>query len=319
MGNKIIICGLNGAGKSTLGRALANELGWHFMDIEDYYFSENTGDYKYEASRTKEDVSLLLARDLKSYDNVVFSAVKGNYGKEVTALFTSAIFVSVPKEVRMRRVRERSYEKYGDRILFGGDLYEKEEKFFEMVEKRSEDTVREWLETMDIPVLEVDGTLSVEENVRIICESLVIVKHKIFGKKEAVNYIDREGAYIIPINNGKVGVVETKKGYFLLGGGLKDGESHSECIERECMEEAGCAVFIKEKVCSAETYCRHSEIGFFHPIQTYYVGEITEKLNTETEENHKFVWLEYGEIKGKMFLEMQNWALEQCYDFVVSK
>lgn len=135
----------------------------------------------------------------------------------------------------MRRVRERSYEKYGDRILFGGDLYEKEESFFEMVEKRSENDLRNWLVTMDIPVLEVDGTLPVEENVRMICERLEIVKHKIFGKKEDVNYIDREGAYIIPISNGKVGVVETEKGYFLLGGGLKDGESHSECIERECM------------------------------------------------------------------------------------
>lgn len=172
MGNKIIICGLNGAGKSTLGRALANELGWHFLDIEDYYFSENTEDYKYEVSRTKEEVSLLLAKDLKSYDNVVFTAVKGNYGEEVTAIFTSAIFVSTPKEVRMRRVRERSYEKFGDRILPSGDIYEKEESFFEMVEKRSEDEVRNWLVTMDIPVLEMDGTLPVEENVRMILKNL---------------------------------------------------------------------------------------------------------------------------------------------------
>ena len=44
--------------------------------------------------------------------------------------------------------------------------------------------------------------------------------HKIFGQKEGAEYFDRQGAYIIPINDGKVAVVETPKGYFLLGGGI---------------------------------------------------------------------------------------------------
>ena len=64
------------------------------------------------------------------------------------------------------------------------------------------------------------------------------MKHKIFGTKENVKYLDREGAYLIPIQDNKVGVIQTSKGYFFLGGGLKSGESHSACIERECMEEA---------------------------------------------------------------------------------
>ena len=34
----VILCGLNGSGKSTLGRALAQRLGWEFLDIEDCFF-----------------------------------------------------------------------------------------------------------------------------------------------------------------------------------------------------------------------------------------------------------------------------------------
>ena len=30
----ILICGLNGVGKSTLGKALAEKLNYHFIDIE---------------------------------------------------------------------------------------------------------------------------------------------------------------------------------------------------------------------------------------------------------------------------------------------
>ena len=50
--------------------------------------------------------------------------------------------------------------------------------------------------------------------------------HKIFGVKQAVNYIDRAGAYLIPVRAGKIGVVKTPKGYFLLGGGLDGDESY---------------------------------------------------------------------------------------------
>ena len=77
--------------------------------------------------------------------------------------------------------------------------------------------------------------------------------HKVFGQKENVKYRDRKGAYLIPINGEEVGIVETPKGFFFLGGGIDDGETETECIIRECMEDAGFQVKITEKVCSAET------------------------------------------------------------------
>ena len=64
------------------------------------------------------------------------------------------------------------------------------------------------------------------------------IEHKVFGTKKNVNYMDREGVYLVPAKDGKVGVVKTSKGYFLLGGGLDSGESHEECIKRECLEES---------------------------------------------------------------------------------
>ena len=166
--NKIIVCGGNGAGKSTLGRKLAQELGWKFMDIEDYYFPPNNTNYNYSEARTKEEVIDLLLQDMKRYNNLVLACVKGNYGPEVASMFTSAILIDVPKEIRMKRVRDRSYQKFGDRMLPGGDLYEKEERFFDMVEQRSEKDVTEWLDTINIPVIRVDGTQTIEDN----CETI---------------------------------------------------------------------------------------------------------------------------------------------------
>ena len=91
--------------------------------------------------------------------------------------------------------------------------------------------------------------------------------HKIFGTKEDASYLDREGAYIVPIKDDKIGVIKTPKGYFLLGGGIDKGESHKDAIKRECLEETGYTVNIKQKLCSAEAYTKHPKIGYFHPIQ----------------------------------------------------
>lgn len=140
--------------------------------------------------------------------------------------------------------------------------------------------------------------------------------HRVFGTKENAEYLDREGAYLIPWHDGQVGVVQTPKGYFFLGGGLETGESHLDCIRRECLEESGYSPCVMGSVCSAEAYTKHPAIGYFHPIQTYYFGKLLDKGSAPLETDHILCWIEYDRLKGKMFLEMQNWALEQLAAYV---
>lgn len=87
-------------------------------------------DYNYSEARTKEEVAELLLADMKKHDDFVLASVKGEFGAEASERFACAILIEVPKEIRMERVRDRSNEKFGDRILPGGDLHEKEEMFF---------------------------------------------------------------------------------------------------------------------------------------------------------------------------------------------
>ena len=53
-------------------------------------------------------------------------------------------------------------------MLSGGDLYEQEERFFEFVKSRAENTVEEWIQSLNCPVIRIDGTKPVEENVNLI-------------------------------------------------------------------------------------------------------------------------------------------------------
>ena len=62
--------------------------------------------------------------------------------------------------------------------------------------------------------------------------------HKVYGTKDNVEYVDREGAYLIPVRNNQVGII---------------------------------------------------------------------------------LWIDYDQLQGKMFAEMQNWALEQSLECALGK
>lgn len=157
--NKILICGLNGSGKSTIGKELSKLLGYEYRDAEDYYFDNND----YSTPRSKVEVCKLLYNDMMNYPNFIFSSVKGNYGSDVELLFTCAIYIVVDKETRMKRIRNRSYLQFGDRMLEGGDLYEREEEFFNFVSNRDNNEVINWLKSLNIPVIQIDGTLPINQ------------------------------------------------------------------------------------------------------------------------------------------------------------
>ena len=96
----------------------------------------------------------------------IFAAVRGDYGDMFLGSRDCAVVIDVPKDIRIRRVFDRSFEKFGDRIFPGGDQYEREKSFFSAVEARPDDYVTGWLENaVNCPVVRIDGTLPVEENV----------------------------------------------------------------------------------------------------------------------------------------------------------
>ena len=160
----ILICGLNGAGKSTLGRVLADRMGYAFIDSEDLYFPKTDSSYMFSCPRSDEEAVRLLEEKIRENSRFILAAVRGNYSNQLIASLDYIILIEVPKPIRCQRVRDRSYQKFGDRILPGGDLYDQESRWFSLTDGRPDTYVTDWLETIDCPVIRIDGTLPVEEN-----------------------------------------------------------------------------------------------------------------------------------------------------------
>ena len=168
MGIGIQICGLNGCGKSTLGKALAERMNFHFIDIENLYFSRTNIDEPYTNPKSRTEVEKLLAEEISEHPDFVFAAVKGDYGNDIIPLYDYIVVIDVPKDIRSQRVRNRSYQKFGNRILVGGDLHSQEEAFFQMVDSRNDYYIANWLQKVSSPIISVDGTITVEDNVEYI-------------------------------------------------------------------------------------------------------------------------------------------------------
>lgn len=161
----ILLCGLNGVGKSTLGRILAERLSYQFIDNEDLYFPENDDDYPFANPRSKDEVIRLLDAKINADNHFVFAAVKGDYGEKLLAKTDCVVLIEVPKDVRLSRVKNRSIQRFGDRVLGNGDLAKKEDAWFLFVNSRPENYVTEWIEEIKCPIIRIDGTLPIEDNV----------------------------------------------------------------------------------------------------------------------------------------------------------
>ena len=146
-------------------RLLADRMRYEFIDNEDLFFPKEDPLYTFSNPRSKEEVIRLLEERISGNNRFIFAAVRGNYGDRLIAALDHIVLIEVPKQIRNQRVRDRSYQKFGDRILPGGDLYDKESKWFSLTNSRPETYVTDWLETVGCPVIRIDGTLPVEENV----------------------------------------------------------------------------------------------------------------------------------------------------------
>ncbi len=113
-----IVFGVSGAGKTTIGRLLAQELGWHFYEADDFHSQANINKMRRGIPLTDEDRSpwleslrRLIKRSLEAGQNAVLacSALKRAYREqlhvsdELKFVFLCGDYALIEKQLRKRR------------------------------------------------------------------------------------------------------------------------------------------------------------------------------------------------------------------------
>lgn len=186
----IAIFGLNGSGKSTLSHALAKRIDYFEMDVEDYYFPEqkesrrwalendtviatkHLGELPFSKPRNKSEVQAAILEDIKAHPEFIMSGVTMNWNDEIMSQIDIAFWVQTPVEERVKRIQAREEKRFGARVLAGGDMYEQQVEFRKVVKNRDAKAVEECAERFLCPVIVLDGTLPVEENLEKVMKCL---------------------------------------------------------------------------------------------------------------------------------------------------
>lgn len=162
---RIHLMGASGAGVTTLGRALAGRLALPHHDSDDYFWLPTAPPY--QTTRPAAD-RLRLMREMfpPRLDWVLSGSVTG-WGEELVSFFDLVVFVTTPREIRLKRLRAREAAHFGaGAVAPGGWRHAETEDFIEWAshyeagdrEGRSLAKDEAWLSALSCPVVRVDGS-----------------------------------------------------------------------------------------------------------------------------------------------------------------
>ncbi|MBE6617432.1 MAG: shikimate kinase [Ruminococcaceae bacterium] len=179
MKNIIHIFGASGSGTSTLGRKICDELGYTFMDTDDYFWLPT--DPKFTVKRPAAERIELIRQDIEKAENVVISGSLVDWGDVLIPLFTLAIRLDTATDVRIERLKKREREAFGSRIDKGGDMHKVHMDFIEWakkydtggVEMRSKAKHDEWQNQLQCKLITLDGGASLDENFDKVRKSII--------------------------------------------------------------------------------------------------------------------------------------------------
>ncbi|MDN3236140.1 AAA family ATPase [Pseudomonas sp. WAC2] len=107
----ILITGASGSGTTTLGAALANRLHGVALDADSYYWLPT--ETPYTQRRDKSERNALLIKDMQVSETVIISGSIMNYGDSLENLFDLIVFLYLPAEIRIPRLKAREEARFG--------------------------------------------------------------------------------------------------------------------------------------------------------------------------------------------------------------
>lgn len=175
----IMIFGPSGSGKTTLGRIVARRLGVLFVDIDDYIWRSDT-EIPFSAMYSRVEKIERLMAAIAETDCFVMAGSMDSFHEHFDPFFALAVHLTAPAETRVARLHQREFEEFGARILAGGDMYEEHRRFladaaaYDAGGGSTSFAVHDkWAESLNCPVLRLDGSRDLEKNAEIIAAEYI--------------------------------------------------------------------------------------------------------------------------------------------------
>ncbi len=175
---RIHITGASGSGVTTLGRALADALALPHHDTDDYLWLPTAALSRAARGRGAPAAD---GRDVPAARRLGAERRARRLGRSACCAVHLVVFLRVPNEVRIARLREREAQHFGTAVVAPGGWRHAETEDFIAWASHYEDGTREgrslarqevWLGALPCPVLRLDGMQPVRELVAEIAAAL---------------------------------------------------------------------------------------------------------------------------------------------------
>ena len=170
MNQRIHIFGASGAGTTTLGNLLAKRLNIPHFDTDEYFWIKTSIPYT-EKREVNQRIELLKA-DLQKHPSWILSGSLCGWGDFAIPMFSLVVFLWIPHDLRMERLRAREIERYGlEAISPGGWFHKNHEEFMAWaaqydlpgIDIRKRELHEQWMSKLLCKVLRLEQLWSVQE------------------------------------------------------------------------------------------------------------------------------------------------------------
>ena len=175
---KIHIMGASCAGSTTLGKALAAQLNFPYFD-SDYYFWEQTNP-PFTVKRDRDERIAMLKNAVEPHDNYIIGGSLVSWGDEWLSAFDLVVFLYLPPEIRLQRLKDREFERYGAVIYNDAERAKAYQIFIDWavaydtnaISGRTLQVHEDWLTKVNCPLLQIRGDTTVQQRMELIITQL---------------------------------------------------------------------------------------------------------------------------------------------------
>ena len=164
----ILIFGAAGSGSTTVARAIACHYGYHHIEVDEALFEPS--DPPFLVRRSETETHAIVLQQLNTFESCVISGSIIGWGDSFKPNIDLVVFLHLPVEIRIDRIRRREEKRFGSRVAPGGDMYEQHFAFLDWVRAyelgaanvRSLAQHRAWLSDFKNPMIVINEPMSVE-------------------------------------------------------------------------------------------------------------------------------------------------------------
>lgn len=169
---KILIFGASGSGVTTTGKILAKKINCDYFDSDEYFWKSSKTPFT-ERYDTEERNSK-IKKDLQNSKNWILGGSIFEWGENVFPDFDLVIYLWIPSDIRMERLKKREFERYGKIIYNDPDRTLQFKNFMEWaadydknsgIANRNIESHRIWMESLKYPILKIEGDFSIQQRI----------------------------------------------------------------------------------------------------------------------------------------------------------